>query len=186
MKWGVLLILASFGVTQDSRDVGHGDKVCQEREGGFIVQRDYRDCVDLLGSERIRGLWFVGLEESAFSPEGATVTSVRILSEETIRSETRTWLDAGWPEQQRLLERVPEPGGLGETSVYAVEFLGRRARDAGQYGHNGNYRHLIILDELVSIRPVGRIRTRVEMFGLSCWIDECAEAIARREGRLRD
>ncbi len=182
----ILAVLAMFGTPQGPRPPRIADEACGVREGDFIVQRRYRDCVDLLESERIRGFWLVGLEESGFVPEGEAPPPVRILSDDRLGSEAPTWLDAGWPEQQRLLARVPEPEGVGDASVYAVEFIGRRARDPGEYGHNGYYRHLIILDRLVSIRPAGKVRTRIEMLGLSCWIDDCDEEMARRDGRLRD
>ena len=153
---------------------------CSRREGGMIVQLDYRDCVELLPPERIRGTWFVGNEESDFLPEGVEVESVRLLSETKTPPEMDTWLDVEWPKQLEYVDSVPEPKGIGDTLTYEVEFIGRRARDVGQYGHGGLATHLIVLDEMLSIRPVKKVRTRVELRGVSCWVEDCSAAQARQ------
>lgn len=159
---------------------------CSIDEGDVIHHRPYRECVELLPPEVIRGTWFVGLEESSFLPEGQSLPAVRVVSDHATPLEMATWLDVGWPEQDEILGNVPEPAGEGDSNRYTVEFLGRRARHAGHYGHMGLSQHLIVMDRMLSIAPAGRVRTRIEFGETSCWVDECSQVQAEaraQEGR---
>ena len=56
----------------------------------------------------------------------------------------------------------PLPGGYG-TLALAIDFVGRRPRNAEgrRYGHGGAPR-LVVVDRIISIRPLRRVRTWVE------------------------
>ena len=170
MKWGLLLPLAAIGVAGDAPRQAVADP-CRFIRDGVFTSLDYRDCVDLLPPQRFRGTWFVGLEESTFLPAGRPLPAERLLSATQSPPEWEIWLDAGWPEMLELLEGVPEPAGDGDTGRYEVEFIGRKARHAGQYGAGSP--QLIVLDRLISIRPAGRVRTRVELGKHRCTLPDC-------------
>ena len=99
--------------------------------------------------------------------------AVRVVTMSEYPPENDTHLDVGWPERLELLERVPEPEGEGDTRRYAVEFIGRRARHAGAYGHGGVASRLIVVDRMLSIRPAGTVTTRIEFPGLRCNLRDC-------------
>ena len=42
----------------------------------------------------------------------------------------------------------------GEGAYYEVEFIGRRTAKRGHYGHFGAFDHEIVVDHMISIRPL--------------------------------
>jgi hypothetical protein len=184
MNWGLMFPLLALALAADE-PVPSGAPLpsCTIDEGDVIRSRPYRECVDLLPMEVIRGTWFVGLEESSFLPEGQPLPAVRVVSEQATPAEMATWLDVGWPKLDEILANVPGPGGEGDTNRYTVEFLGRRAREPGEYGHGGLARHLIVTDRMLSIAPAGRVRTRIELGETSCWVEECSQVQAEARAR---
>ena len=177
MRWTLLFATLALAVSADAPVPDRAPlPSCTAGEGS------YRRCVQLLPMERIKGIWFVGNEESTFRAEETPLLPVRVVTEE--RLQDGAWLDVGWPEELDLLARVPPPSGEGDTARYRVDFIGRRARETGEYGHMGMSRHLIVLDRMLAIAPAGRVRTRIEFDDLSCWIEECGEVQAQgRDGR---
>ncbi len=155
MKWGLVLPLAAIAVAGDAPLQAPRDP-CTRQEDGIIYSLPYRDCVELLPPERIRGTWFAGLEESGFLPEGAPLPATRVVGRGPLPPEMNVHLDVGWPRMIELLESVPEPQGDGDTSRYTVEFVGRRARYPGEYGHGGLAEKLIVVDRMLSIRAARR------------------------------
>ena len=175
MRWSPALLLAAFAVAGDA-PIEVPTERCLYREDNVIRSLPYRDCVELLAPERIRGTWFVGLEESGFLPEGAPLPAVRVIGRGPTPPEMDTHLDVGWRETLELLESVPQPEGEGTTARYAVEFIGRRARFAGCYGHGDLAHRLIVVDRFLSIRPAGRVMTRIEFPSLHCNLPDCPDS----------
>ena len=172
MKWILPLPLVALTLAADSPVSGTLDLPCTFDDGEFIRSRPYRECVALLPPERIRGTWFIGLEESNFLPEGSPLPPVRVVSANEDPPESATWLDADWPYAFDILQHLPA-AGEGDTARYSVDFIGRRARRAGEYGHAGLAQNLIVLDRMISIRPAGRVRTWIELGGLRCYLEDC-------------
>jgi hypothetical protein len=100
-------------------------------------------CYRMSEPQRMKGVWIDAFEGSQFLP-GARDTSQAEIEPDGI------WLDVE-------TNRIP---GLFQTSLTAglrafeIEFIGRQTATAGQYGHLGGSRHEIIVDRLISARPV--------------------------------
>ncbi|MGZ8311745.1 MAG: hypothetical protein ACXWUP_14665 [Allosphingosinicella sp.] len=113
---------------------------------------DYEHCVDFLPAERLRGVWLTGFERSEFIP-GA----VRLPDPDDPRG-SRIWLTfaAGAPDPvlRRQLDEMRTTAGV------AIEFVGRRSRHPGAYGHMGGADRLVIVDRLLSARILGPLRPR--------------------------
>lgn len=97
-----------------------------------------KECFRFNPPERMRGIWLDEFEGSEFLPHATASPVVWPYSP-----------DAIWLEFTR-----PEPLLTGGQQAYAIEFVGRRATYPGNYGHLGASRHLIIVDELLSAKPV--------------------------------
>ncbi len=91
-------------------------------------------CVQMTQPQRWSGLWRNEFEGSQFCPRAA----MRCSYEST---PSRIWLH--WDERE-------QPDG----ALYAVEFIGRRTRYPGMYGHLGGSEHEIIVDRMISIRQL--------------------------------
>lgn len=134
---------------------------CIRREPGVIHMIPYRECVDLLPPERMHGVWYVGLEESGYVPDATTAPAQRFQATDRKLLENETWLDvdrAGSEAAWRQAGALPEGHG---TLAMAIDFVGRRARMEGHYGHDGAPR-LIVVDRIIALRPIRRVRTWVE------------------------
>ncbi len=87
--------------------------------------------------ERWQGLWRNDFEGSEFCPVPA-----RNCPSDPAKG--GIWLNV--PEGTR-----PAQGAGG---LYAIEFVGRRTREPGLFGHMGMFEHEMIVDRLISIREV--------------------------------
>lgn len=97
-------------------------------------------CFEMMPKRRWRGLWRDDFEGSRFCPAPALTCSADEAGD-------FVWLTAGGG--GRLDPRRPFHG------LYNVEFVGRRTRFRGQYGHLGMADHEIVVDQLVTIKPAG-------------------------------
>lgn len=91
--------------------------------------------------ERIDGVWVNDFEGSA------------LLTQEEYAAgrfpNNQTWIDIG-ERAPRALRAYPM------QTVYRVSFIGRRATHVGMYGHFGMSRNLVLMDRIISIRPISR------------------------------
>src|SRR6185295_10593874 len=53
---------------------------CLNHEGDTVRSRRFRDCLELLPQERMRGIWYSGFEESGFVANATSAPPVRIIS----------------------------------------------------------------------------------------------------------
>ena len=97
------------------------------------------ECFRFNSPERMRGVWLNEGEDEEFLPNATASTVVRTYSRD------RTSLEFTGPKHLLL---------AGRERAYAIEFVGRRATYPGSYGHLGMSRHLIVVDELLSAKPV--------------------------------
>lgn len=97
-----------------------------------------KECFRFNPPERMRGIWLDEGEDAEFLPDATVSPVVRTYS----------------PDATSLEFTRPEPLLTGGHQAYALEFVGRRATYPGHYGHMGMSRHLIIVDEVVSAKPV--------------------------------
>ena len=100
-------------------------------------------CMPYSPSERLSGVWVIGLEYSGFFPNASSY-------EETERRADKIWLEA-----------VPSPSaevtaaGLGAgTRAYAVDLVGRRSLCDFNYGHMGMSPQQVIAERIVAMRPL--------------------------------
>jgi hypothetical protein len=110
---------------------------------------DEEHCVDFGAAERMRGTWITGFEVSNFWAEG----------EQGADGPGRplTWLTfaAASPPDPALFAQRDRIGG---PAAIRIEFIGRRARRPGHYGHLGGAEHLVIVDRIVSTEFLGPVR----------------------------
>jgi hypothetical protein len=94
------------------------------------------ECVRMLPRQRYSGVWINEFEGSQFYPDRVTYPKTR---------DTTIWLDV-----ENVALGGLDPDGRG----YLVVFEGRRTMHPGLYGHLGSARHELIVDEVVSVRPL--------------------------------
>jgi hypothetical protein len=108
------------------------------RYGGIMAWRpDDPDCYAMLPAQRWSGIWILGFEWTNFCPDPATDCSV--YGEPGVSWVTFAGGAYPWT-------KSPPDGS------YHIEFVGRRTKDAGHFGHLGQYDHLVVVDKVISIR----------------------------------
>lgn len=108
-------------------------------EFGAFEWMDNPDCFDMLPRQRWSGLWNTGWEWTNFCPKPAKECG-------TASEHGDIWLELAG---ERSGARSPPPDGL-----YQIEFVGRRTKAPGHFGHLDQYDHMMIVDRMISIRPV--------------------------------
>lgn len=127
----------------------------------------YRNCLDLLPARVMRGVWFMGFEESGFIPDVDSVPLHRVIGGNSENPEFDIVLDI---DEVEALRRMGRSGCRG-TCAYAIKFIGRRSRHPGNY-YSGEGNHVVVVDALLTGRLLGRVMTRIDMRGCE---GECAE-----------
>lgn len=108
------------------------------RYGGFKAWRpDDPDCFEMMPAQRWSGLWERGWEWTNFCPDPAT--------ECDWMAKRGTWL---------IFAKDAYRGPAQPDGLYRVEFVGRRTKVPGNFGHMNSYDHLMVVDRLISIRRV--------------------------------
>jgi hypothetical protein len=93
---------------------------------------------------KMQGVWVIGLEESVFV-ENATE---RVQLKRSFQN--AVWLDV---DTAKAINRA----GFaldGNERQFLVSFVGRKSTRHGLYGHHGMYEKGVVLDKLLSIRPL--------------------------------
>ena len=105
---------------------------------GAFEWMDNPDCFEMLPPQRWSGLWNSGWKWTNFCPAPA--------------KECPGSAEAGdiWMEFGDGAYKGPEI----EDGLYAVEFIGRRTKVPGYFGHMAQYDHLMVVDRLVSLRKM--------------------------------
>jgi hypothetical protein len=109
------------------------------RYGGADAWRpDDPDCFEMTRAQRWSGLWESGWEWSNFCPDPAKDCNWM--------AKRGTWLifAKGAQDGPKLLEH----------GIYRIEFVGRRTKLAGNFGHQAAYNHLIVVDRLISVQKI--------------------------------
>ena len=111
-------------------------KSCIEkvRVGGVnAMPKQAEDCFEMMPSQFWRGIWFDGFEGSQFCAAPATDCSFEM--------KPRVWIDV--------------PGRKCCTfDLYDVEFIGRRTKYPGVFGHMGGFDHEMVVDRMISMRRI--------------------------------
>ena len=106
--------------------------------GGYVEWRpDDPDCYEMLPAQRWSGLWEHGWEWTNFCPEPAKTCDWM--------AEHGTWL--AFADDVQLEDNLPD-------GVHRIEFVGRRTKVSGNFGHAASYKHLMIVDRIISLEPV--------------------------------
>lgn len=109
------------------------------RYGGFNAWRpNDPDCYEMTPPQHWSGLWEIGWEWTNFCPDPA--------EECEWMSERGTWLTFA-----KDAYRGSKPLDDG---VYRIDFVGRRTKVAGNFGHQASYDHLMIVDRVISIQKI--------------------------------
>ena len=125
------LAAANPGLTETCREDLQRDGI------DAIALRD-DECFEKLPAQRWRGLWDRGWEWTSFCPAPARECPIRA--------------DHGdiWLERAEDAYKGPELA----DGLYQIEFVGRRTKFPGHFGHLNQYDHLMVVDRIVSIRLV--------------------------------
>jgi hypothetical protein len=107
------------------------------REDGVDVYESTKpqDCYRFSAARRMRGVWIDEFEGSEFF-EGATSRSAV-----SLKNNDQTWLEL---ENHRPTGRA-----------YFMDFIGRKTLVPGHYGHMGGSRNLVLINRVISVRPIG-------------------------------
>ena len=108
-------------------------------EGIAALSDKSDECFSFEQPRRWKGLWRKDFEGSRFCPEPARECSHDTAGEET-------WLEFSFD--------YPAAGEPPFGGLYAVEFIGRRSKGAGAFGHAGMFKNEILVDRLVSLKEV--------------------------------
>ena len=109
------------------------------RYGGLSAWRpDDPDCFQLTPAQRWSGLWETGWEWSDFCPDPA--------KECDWMAKRGTWLIFA-----KGAYREPRPPDEG---VYRIDFVGRRTRLAGNFGHEAAYDYLMVVDRVIEVQKI--------------------------------
>jgi len=124
---------------------GFGYTPCYRNEkspyGDALAFVGNEQCFRFNPPERMHGVWLDEFEGSEFLPDAKSAPAQSRYSPNAI------WLD--FTRHEPLLTR-----GNGEPRAFAIEFVGRRATYPGSYGHMGGTRHLVIVNRLLSAKPL--------------------------------
>ena len=115
---------------------GPCNRVEKSGDESVFVRLPTDQCVKMLPPQRWRGIWQDHVEGQIFCP-GAT--------KECPDGGAGIWLDH--PVKERGSDR--HFGG-----VYAVDFIGRRTKYKGAYGHMGGSDYLVAVDRMISIKQI--------------------------------
>jgi hypothetical protein len=119
---------------------GMTDACVQKIRKGEIGLADWIDnpgCFDMLPDQRWSGLWNTGWEWTNFCPATA--------QQQCDWSKRGTWL---------TFAKKAYEGPELEDGIYRIEFIGRRTRVPGYFGHLDQYAHLMVVDRLISIKKI--------------------------------
>jgi hypothetical protein len=112
------------------------------------------DCMDMTPARVMRGVWFIGFEESGFVPDIDAVPLTREISRESVPPEFEIELNG---DREEALRRMGVQEVVG-TQAYAITFVGRRSRPY-RYAGGGAGFPVVVVDALLTGRPLGRVTT---------------------------
>jgi hypothetical protein len=109
------------------------------RSGGVLAYPlDESECFEMLPAQRWKGLWNTGWEWTSFCPAPASECPIT-------EEQGDIWLE--YPEGAYTGPELTD-------GIYEVEFVGRRTKSPGRFGHMGQYDHLMIADHFMSVRKL--------------------------------
>jgi len=114
-------------------------KTCLDavRYGGFGASNlDEAECYELMPAQRWSGVWEQGWEWSHFCADPVKKCEWM--------SHPQSWL---------TFAETADPGQLPEGN-YRIEFLGRRTKVPGYFGHLSVYEHLMVVDQVISVQRI--------------------------------
>src|SRR3546814_2430120 len=93
----------------------------------------------------MRGVWLSGFERSSF------LAGAQTMPKGPEQYGNAVWVDfaEGSAPDPALRAEMDRMGG---TVAVAIDFDGRRSRDAGHYGHMGGADHVVVIDHIRSAR----------------------------------
>jgi hypothetical protein len=126
---------------------------CIVEEGGVLGSRLRRDCLALGPQQRMRGIWYYGLEESNFVPNATRAPSRRVLSRASLAAWTEIYIEVPQAEVDRTLRDFR---GRPGTRTVLIDFIGRRSRPY-RYPAGTPGVPVVVVDRILSARVLGVI-----------------------------
>ena len=121
-------------------------RACVEkvRLGGVaaIADIDVDECFEMDGARNWHGIWRNDFEGSGFCPQPANACGYDAPGD-------KIWLSYS----RHLRQQGAEPPE-GDDGLYKVKFIGRRTAVRGHHGHTGSSDYEIVVDRLISVRPI--------------------------------
>ncbi|MCW2337930.1 hypothetical protein M2337_002163 [Sphingobium sp. B2D3A] len=99
------------------------------------------ECYEMLPAQRWKGLWQHGWEWTNFCPEPAGTCDWM--------AKRGIWLT--FAKNVVLEEDIPE-------GIHRIEFVGRRTKLPGNFGHTDAYEHLMVVDRIIALEPLDASR----------------------------
>jgi hypothetical protein len=117
-----------------------------------IVGVPFDQCYKMLPPKRYRGVWLDEFEGSAFfeGARGAGEVRAAIARRSDAWPSSQVWLD--WPENGGATALPTKTSANARLVV--MDFVGRRTVYAGSYGHMGGSQHEILVDRMLSAKPI--------------------------------
>ena len=117
--------------------------VDKARYGGIdaISSLPVDECFKMAPPERFRGIWRNDFEGSEFCPEPATECDYDAPGDDI------------WLSHSKTLKAQPVPHA-GDGRLYQIEFMGRLTAKRGHFGHFGVFDREVIVDRVISLRPL--------------------------------
>jgi hypothetical protein len=113
-------------------------RAVQANKLGALELLDNPDCFDMLSPQRWSGLWDTGWEWTNFCPDPAKQCG-------SSSEHGDVWL---------TFAKDSYHGPHLADGVYRIEFIGRRTRVPGHFGHLNQYDHLMVVDRIISIERI--------------------------------
>ena len=116
----------------------------EARFGGLnaISSLPVEQCFEMAPARRWRGLWRNDFEGSRFCPEPMKECGYDTPGDDI------------WLSYSEGLQPPPSWPELGSGGMYEVEFVGRLTARRGHYAHFGSSDHELVVDQVISIRPL--------------------------------
>lgn len=115
----------------------------QTEHGSYGSSLPTDRCFRMSPPQRMKGVWIDEFEGSQFLLNASDASQVEV-------GLGGTWLDVETNRIPGLFQEAP----VAELRAFEIEFIGRQTLVAGRHGHTGGFDHEVVVDRLISARPI--------------------------------
>lgn len=118
----------------------------QTEHGTFESTLPTDRCFRMSPPHRMKGVWIDEPEGSQFLLGASDATQAQV-------GLGGTWLDLG----KNRISGIFQKATVADLRAFEIEFVGRQTLVAGRYGHMGTFDHEVVVDRLITARPIDPI-----------------------------